>query len=111
MGILIIIYSLRPGSEPNNVLRCLSYLVSFSVGLGGVITALAITMVLFRERFARELEKRGRRGLLNFAPVFGAVVITVLGLALTYESFDANLKSLRSHILGAPTPPATGGNR
>ena len=108
MGVLIIIYSVQPGHE-QKFLQCLTYLIGFSIGLGGAITGLAVLMVLFRDRFAASLSSNRRRTFLRFAPLGGALAIAALGVALTYESFDPKFQRLRAQLFGdapAITAPA-----
>lgn len=102
MGVLIIIYSLRP-EHKERFLQCLTYLIGFSIGLGGVITAIAVVMVLFRDRLTTALQDKRKKQFLNFAPLVSAVAITLIGCALTYEATDPGFKSLKEKILG-PSP-------
>lgn len=100
MGVLIVIFSMRPDAENTNVLRCLTYLISFSLGLGGVITGLALAMVLFRDVFSRVMQSGRRRTFFNLTPLFSAVAVIFLGAILSYEAFDENLLKLRQMVFG-----------
>jgi ABC-type nickel/cobalt efflux system permease component RcnA len=102
MGVLIIIYSLQPQHQ-DKFLQCLTYLIGFSLGLGFSITALAVLMVLFRDRFASALADRRRRRFLALAPLYSALAIGLVGVALTYEAFDPNFVDLRARVIGPDT--------
>lgn len=103
MGILIIIYSLRP-EHKERFLQCLTYLIAFSLGLGLAITGLALIMVLFRSSIARALKTEKRRRLLYLAPVFSAVAIAILGVVLSYEAFDPSFSKARAAVFGSAEP-------
>ena len=99
MGVIIIIYSLRPEHQ-DRMMQCLTYLISFSLGLGMVITGIALVMVLFRDVMARALKDRKKRAFLTFAPLLSAFAITGIGLVLSYEAFDPGLVNAKAYVFG-----------
>ena len=59
--------------------------LAFSFGLAGVLTGIGLLFVYARRFMARPLASAG--GLLRVLPVFSALVITVVGVAICYQAY------------------------
>lgn len=59
--------------------------LAFSFGLAGVLTGIGLLFVYARRFMARPLASVG--GLLRVLPIFSALVITVVGIAICYQAY------------------------
>lgn len=64
----------------------LALLVSFSLGLAGVLMVIGLA-VLYAKHLLPQTERTMRHPLVKLIPVFSAGVITMIGLAMTATAF------------------------
>jgi ABC-type nickel/cobalt efflux system permease component RcnA len=80
-------------------------IVSFSVGLAGVLTGIGLLMVYAR-RFFERFNTTGR--LARWLPVGSALIVTVAGLVITFQAFAQTGIHLPVDFWGSSTPLRTG---
>ncbi len=95
-GVTLVFYSLT--LQDQNTKKLLVYLTAFSLGLGSVLVAIALAMVLTGAylRHAGVGAGKKRPAWLDHIPVFTAGLIAVLGVAMCYEAFDPGYAQLKS---------------
>jgi ABC-type nickel/cobalt efflux system permease component RcnA len=105
-GILLIISSI---ALQQSTLKTFIYLNAFSVGLGSVLVAIAMTMVLSRSFLVRSATPK-QHGLLDWLPMASAAVVACIGLGIAYDACDPSFararERLASAFASAPAKPA-----
>jgi nickel/cobalt exporter len=97
-AIVLILYVL--GLKDHNTLKAFVYLASFSLGLGSVLIAIAVAVVLGRSRIANLLG--GSKGwAIKWAPVIGAIAVSLAGLLVIYQAFDPSFSMIRDKFLAS----------
>jgi ABC-type nickel/cobalt efflux system permease component RcnA len=95
-GVFLIVSSLT--YQENNTLRAFAYLSAFSIGLGSVLVGIAVMVVLSRSVVATTLGAEKNRRFVAWAPVAGALALTLAGGLVGYEAFDPSLKAARTKV-------------
>jgi len=95
-GVFLIVSSLT--YHENNTLRAFAYLSAFSVGLGSVLVGIAVMVVLSRSVVATTLGAEKNRRFIAWAPVAGALALTLAGGLVGYEAFDPGLTAARTKV-------------
>jgi len=103
-GITLILVTMGlPDHAAQATFKAFIYLSSFSLGLGGVLVLIAVTMVLSRSFVTSSLgASKGR--FITWAPVVGALAVAVAGALLTWQAFDPNFLGTISSRLFSSTP-------
>ena len=98
-GVTLVIYSLS--FKGQNTLKCFTYLTAFSIGLAGVLVAIASTMVL-TQRFLVPTGDRGARArrVIDLLPLVSCVAIMAVGAWLVAQAFFPNLAQAQQNVLG-----------
>ena len=98
-GVTLVILSLS--FQGQNTLKCFVYLSAFSLGLAGVLVAIATSMVLTQRFMVPEGEKGTRmRRVIDFLPVVSCLAIVAVGLWFTLQAFFPELSSAQQEALG-----------
>lgn len=98
-GVTLVILSLSFKGE--NTLKCFVYLSAFSLGLAGVLVAIATSMVLTQRFVVPDGEKGTRmRRVIDFLPVVSCLAIVAVGLWFTLQAFFPELSSAQQEALG-----------
>ena len=87
-GVLLILWSLTLPDQ--NTFKCFVYLVSFSLGLGAVLVAIAVGMVLTRGYLVKRVSGP-TPGWVKALPLLGAGLIVAAGVVIVYRAFDPTL--------------------
>jgi nickel/cobalt transporter (NicO) family protein len=97
-GVTLVLYSLTFRSE--NTKKAFAYLTSFSLGLGSVLVAIALAMVLSRTYLLRADGKDGlaRSRAFVWLPVVTAALISLVGVAVCWEAFDPGYAWLKARF-------------
>lgn len=97
-GVTLVLYSLTFRSESTK--KCFVYLTSFSVGLGSVLVAIALAMVLSKRLLVRGAgeERLKRSKVLLYLPVFTAGLISLVGVGVCWDAFDPGYAKLKGWL-------------
>ncbi|MEZ0229377.1 MAG: nickel/cobalt transporter [Planctomycetota bacterium] len=85
-GVTLILFAI---AKEQSALKTFMYLNAFSLGLGVVLVSIASAMVFSRTFLEHALTAKRKRAL-DALPVLSAILVSFVGLAIVYESFDPN---------------------
>jgi ABC-type nickel/cobalt efflux system permease component RcnA len=83
-GVTLVIFSLS--FEGQNTLKCFVYLSAFSIGLAGVLVAVAAMMVATRHFLVPERSERSKK-VLDVLPLISCMAIVAVGIFLCVRAF------------------------
>lgn len=97
-GVTLVLYSLTFKSDSTK--KCFVYLTSFSVGLGSVLVAIAVAMVLSKTLLSRGVgeERLARSKAVLWLPVFTACLISLVGVGVCWDAFDPGYAKLKAFL-------------
>ena len=98
-GVTLVIYSLS--FKGNNTLKCFAYLSAFSLGLAGVLVAIASTMVL-TQRFLVPSGEGGARArkVIDALPLVSCAAIIAVGFWLMAQAYFPQLAAAQQEVIG-----------
>lgn len=98
-GVTLVILSLS--FKGQNTLKCFTYLTAFSLGLAGVLVAIASSMVLTQRFLVPEGEKGTRvRRVIDFLPVVSCLAIVGVGIWFALQAFFPDLSVAQREAIG-----------
>ena len=96
-GVTLVLYSLTFRSD--NTRKAFVYLSSFSLGLGSVLVAIALAMVLSKSYLFRGREAAlSRSRAVALLPVGTACLISLVGVGVCWDAFDPGYAKLKAAL-------------
>jgi ABC-type nickel/cobalt efflux system permease component RcnA len=88
-GVTLVIFSVS--FEDQNTLKCFVYLTAFSLGLAGVLIAVAVSMVLSKKYLISSTPSARTKRVLEILPFVSCVLICIVGVGLCLQAYYPTL--------------------
>ena len=88
-GVTLVIFSVS--FDDDNTLKCFVYLTAFSLGLAGVLIAVAVSMVLSKKYLISSTPSPRTKRVLELLPIVSCVLICLVGFGLCLQAYYPEL--------------------